>query len=194
MKKAADEKKQKNGDKKFFKYVVVGCTITLIDFLIYTLLMAVVFAENVDMAGVASVISGIIATCVAYLLHGNITWKNRDPGKLGVVKFFAWNAFMVILLRPLMSFGFKSLTGLYQFAYMISSAIHLPFTYDFVENTGLFVLMTVVTMTLNFLCYDRVVFGGKADKDEREEVDMYGVWDAGEKEQRQRKTKDDAKK
>ena len=194
MKKETGEKKQKKSEKRLFKYIVVGCTITLADFLIYTVLMAVVFSENVDMAGVASIISGVIATCVAYLLHGNITWKNRNPGKLGVVKFFAWNAFMVILLRPLMSFGFKSLTGLYQFAYMISSAIHLPFSYDFVENTGLFVLMTIVTMTLNFLCYDRVVFGGKADKNEREEVDMYGVWDAGEKEKRQRKTKDNAKK
>lgn len=169
------------------KYVGVGIGVTLIDFVTYSLLMALIFSENVDMVGVASVISGIVATFAAYLLHGNITWKTRDPGKFGIVKFFAWNAFMVILLRPLMSVVFKSFTGLYQFGYMISSAIHLPFEYDFVENTGIYLLMTVVTMILNFLCYDRVVFGG-ADKKQREEINVEGVRKSGEEKKSKSKT------
>ncbi len=169
------------------KYVGVGIGVTLIDFVTYSLLMALIFSENVDMVGVASVISGIVATFAAYLLHGNITWKTRDPGKFGIVKFFAWNAFMVILLRPLMSVVFKSFTGLYQFGYMISSAIHLPFEYDFVENTGIYLLMTVVTMILNFLCYDRVVFGS-ADKKQREEINVEGVRKSGEEKKSKSKT------
>ncbi len=169
------------------KYVGVGIGVTLIDFVTYSLLMALVFSENVDMVGVASVISGIVATFAAYLLHGNITWKTRDPGKFGIVKFFAWNAFMVILLRPLMSVVFKSFTGLYQFGYMISSVIHLPFEYDFVENTGIYLLMTVVTMILNFLCYDRVVFGS-ADKKQREEINVEGVRKSGEEKKSKSKT------
>ena len=178
-------------DKKVLKYVGVGITVTLIDFVTYSLLMAIIFSENVNMVGPASVISGIVATFAAYLLHGNITWRTKDPGKFGIVKFFAWNAFMVILLRPLMSVIFKSFTGLYQFGYMISSAIHLPFEYDFVESTGIYLLMTVVTMVLNFLCYDRVVFGG-ADKKQREEVVVESVRESGEEKKSQRKTKKDA--
>lgn len=175
-------------DRKVLKFIGVGVGVTLIDFVVYTLLMALVFSENVDMVGVASVISGVVATFAAYILHGNITWKTKDPGKFGIIKFFAWNAFMIILLRPLMSVVFKSFTGLYQFGYMISSAIHLPFEYDFVENTSIYILMTIVTMVLNFFCYDRVVFGG-ADKKQREEIDMKSVRKSGEEKKGKGETK-----
>jgi hypothetical protein len=49
--------------------------------------------------------------------------------------------------------------------------MHLPFDYDFVHSTGAFVLTSIVTMILNFLFYDKIVFGKKKEeeKEEKEE-------------------------
>ena len=60
---------------------------------------------------------------------------------------------------------FSLITPLYEFAYNICTAIHLPFTYEFVLTTGAFALTSIVTMILNFLFYDKFVFG-KTNKKE----------------------------
>ena len=74
---------------------------------------------------------------------------------------------------------------------MITSAVHLPFDYDFVESTGIYVLMTIVTMTLNYIFYEKVVFGNvaKVQEKEGEEVDVERVRKAGKEAESQKKTK-----
>ena len=51
---------------------------------------------------------------------------------------------------------------LYQLAFNICQFMHIPFSFEFVASTGNFVLMTGVTMVVNFLVYDRFVFGKKS--------------------------------
>lgn len=176
---------------RVLKFIGGGVAATVVDYVVYTLFVMVVFGGNVGMAWLASIFSGIAATFAAFILHSKITWKERSPGKYGIIKFFAWNAFVIILVRPLLTKLFGLLIGLYQFAFMITSAVHLPFDYDFVESTGIYVLMTIVTMTLNYIFYEKVVFGNvaKVQEKEGEEVDVERVRKAGKETQSQKKTK-----
>ncbi|MBQ1393893.1 MAG: hypothetical protein IIY81_10275, partial [Lachnospiraceae bacterium] len=62
---------------------------------------------------------------------------------------------------------FSLITPLYEFAFNIASAINLPFTYEFVLTTGSFALTSIVIMILNFLFYDKFVFGKKKVSNEK---------------------------
>ena len=175
---------------KIFKFVGVGITVTLIDYLVYSFVMMVLFGGNTDLVWLGSIISGVAGTIAAYILHSNITWRGRDPGKYGVLKFFGWNILLVAAIRPLLTLFFGLLDGLYEFAFMITDGIGIPFTFEFVESTGIYVLMTAVIMVLNFLFYDRVVFGEVKHKDNgKKKVNVDSVRKSGEEKQSQKETK-----
>lgn len=181
--------------KRVFKFIGVGLTVTVIEYTIYTLLMMVLFGGNTEMAPLATALSGAVAMIVAFLMHSKITWRERDPGKLGIIKFFAWNILLVALIRPGLAAFFELPVGLYQFAYMITSAIHLPFSYDFVESTGIYVLVTAISMVLNFICYEKVVFGTRIKVEEKqgEKIDMKSIRKSGEEKKGKTETKNNAK-
>ncbi len=180
---------------KIFKFIGVGLTVTLIDYLVYSFTMMVIFQGNTDLVWLDSITSGIAGTIAAYVLHSNITWRGRDPGKYGILKFFAWNALLVAVIRPGLTFIFGILDGLYEFAFMLTDGVGLPFTFEFVESTGIYILMTAVIMVLNFLFYDRVVFGTVNKKDDNnKEVDVNSVRKPREEKQRKKKASKNAKK
>lgn len=185
-----------NQMKKVFKFIGVGLSVTVIEYIIYTILVMVIFGGNTEMAPLATGLSGAVAMIVAFVMHSKITWRERNPGKFGVVKFFAWNILLVALIRPGLAAFFELLTGLYQFAFMITDAIHLPFSYDFVESTGIYVLVTAVAMVLNFIFYEKIVFGTKVkiEKKQGKEVKVESVRQARKEEKRERKAEQDAEK
>lgn len=162
---------------RILKFAGVGIAATIADFLLYELALHTVFQGNLTASAIAA---GVGATFVAYIGHSKITWKTRDPGKWGIVKFFLWNAFMVALVRPILVWFFDLLTGLYEFGLWLCQAIHLPFDYEFVESTGVYILMTIVTLVLNYLFYGRVVFS--KEKVGGEKVDVKSVRKAGKEE------------
>ena len=178
---------------KVFKFIGVGLVVTLFDYLVYNIVVMGIGGGNTNIAWLGTLVAGVCATFLAFIMHSKITWRTRDPGKYGILKFFAWNALLVIAIRPLTTLVFGLLTGLYEFAFMITGGIGLPFSYEFVESTGIYILMTIVTMTLNFFFYDKIVFG-KAGKNNGKEIDMEGVRQARKEEERQKKTKDSTSK
>ena len=144
--------------KRTGKFAIIGIILALFNFLIYTFLARVVFKNN-DFLWFNSIVAYILATFLAYFLHSRITWKERTPTKPGIVMFFVWNFVTALAISPFFTIFFKLMTPLYQFAHGITSAIGLPFDYNFVESTGVFCLTTLVTMVFNFLFYDKLVFG-----------------------------------
>lgn len=144
---------------KAWRFFWVGTALTLFDYAIYEALELTLFqGEN---AGMASVISGTVATVAAFFAHSRITWKARKVGKPEIIKFFAWNALTMWVIRPLLTRGAEFLEPLYQFTYGISGFLRLPFNLEFVRTTGIFVICTAVIMILNFLFYEKLVFGKK---------------------------------
>ena len=148
-----EEKSGKKNFKKILKFAGVGIAATIVDFLTYQFSLNILFKDNL---AISAIVSGVVATFAAYIMHNNITWKERDPGKYGVVKFFVWNVIAVFGLRPPLTWLFSTcFDWLYGFIYFLTSWI---FNYEFVKSTGVYVLMTLVIMFLNFAVYEKLVF------------------------------------
>lgn len=150
--------------KHAIRYVLVGVSLTIFSYILYTILSNLIFKDN-TLIWLSNLIATTITTIIAYFLHSKITWKEREVTKTSIYKFFIWNAMIAFAISPFFNQIFSYITPLYEFAYNITSAIHLPFTYEFVLTTGAFVLATAVIMVLNFLFYDKFVFGKKAKKE-----------------------------
>lgn len=140
------------------RYLFVGIAITIFNFGFYSILANLIIRNN-DLLWLSTFISTAVTTIVAYLAHSKITWKERHVTKHSIIRFFIWNTLLAVAIGPWLTQLFSFITPLYEFAYSITSAIHLPFSYEFVLSTGAFILTAIVTMILNFLFYDRFVFG-----------------------------------
>ena len=143
-----------------FRYFFVGISVTIFNYALFAILSNLIIKNN-DLLWLSNLIATGITTIVAFISHSKITWKDRSVTKHSVIRFFIWNAALTFLIAPALTQFFSIFTPLYEFAYNITSAIHLTFTYEFVLTTGAFVLTSAVIMILNFLFYDRFVFGKK---------------------------------
>ena len=157
-KKGASEKTRQKG-----KYFVFGLLNTGINYGIYEALALLVFTEE-NQLWIATLISGAISIFVGYFLHSRFTWKDREVKKKQLGKFFIWNVVMNVAIRPLLTMFFGLFEFLYKFAFDICQSVGIGFSYEFVETTGNYVLMTAVVMVINYLVYDKFVFGTKREK------------------------------
>lgn len=163
---------------KVLKFAGVGIVATIVDYLVYQFSLNVLFKDNL---AISAVISGVVATFAAYIMHNNITWRERDPGKYGVLKFFIWNGIAVFGLRPPLTWFFSTcFEWLYGFVYFLTGWI---FSYEFVKSTGVYVLMTLVIMLLNYTVYEKLVFTKDKGVDGKK-VDMKSVGKAGKEAKR----------
>ena len=143
--------------KRSGKFAIVGTFLALFNFAVYELIARLIINNN-ELLWIDSIIAYTLATILAYIMHSNITWKERNITKTGIIKFFAWNGLTAIAISPALTWLFGHITPVYEFAFNISSALHLPFDYDFVESTGIFCFTTAITMIINFFFYDKIVF------------------------------------
>ena len=143
--------------KRIGKFFIVGIILAIFNFALYTII-ARIFNNN-ETLWLTSIIATTFTAILAYVLHSRITWRERAPSKTGVTNFILWNILLTIAITPFFTWFFGLAKFLYEFTYNISSAIYLPFDYAFVESTGIFILVNIVIMILNYLFYDRLVFG-----------------------------------
>ena len=156
------------------RYFFVGIAITVFNFSTYSLINYLFLGINPFNMGndngnsnflwLSTLISTAITTIVAYLAHSKITWKERHVTKHSIIRFFIWNALLTFPIGPGLTQLFSLLTPLYEFAFTICQALHLPFSYEFVLSTGVFALTSIAAMILNFFFYDRFVFGKKPNQ------------------------------
>lgn len=150
------------------RYLFVGIFLTVFNYIFYTILSNLVIKNN-NLLWLSTLISTFITTIVAYLMHSRITWKERHVTKSAIYKFFIWNLLLTFPIGPGLTQFFTLFTPLYEFTFNICQNLHLDFSYEFILTTGAFVLTTAVTMVMNFLLYDKFVFG-KSKKIEKEEA------------------------
>lgn len=143
--------------KHAIRYFIVGVLVTVFNYALFEILSNLIIKNN-DLLWLSNLIATAVTTVVAYFAHSRITWKERHVTKFSVIRFFIWNAFITIVIAPVFTQLFSLLTPLYEFAFNICQALHLPFTYEFILTTGAFALNSIVIMILNFLFYDRFVF------------------------------------
>ena len=149
------------------RFTIIGIILAVFNFLIYTFLARVIFNSN-ELLWLDSIISYALATILAYLLHSRITWKERPVTHRGIIMFFVWNGITAILISPVLTWLFYLTTPLYEFLYNISLTLHLPFDYAFIESTSIFIFVNAITMILNYLFYDKLVFNTNTKEKEHE--------------------------
>lgn len=149
------------------RYLVVGIVITVFNYAFYSILSNLIIQNN-DLLWLSTLISTTVTTIVAYILHSKITWKERPLTKTAKYKFFIWNLIGAFIVGPLLTQFFSLLIPLYEFAYHIIEALHIPFSYEFTITTGVFVLTSFVYMLLNFFLYDKFVFGKSKQTSKKE--------------------------
>jgi len=142
------------------RYLIVGISITLFNYGLYSIISNLIIKNN-DFLWASTLISTLITTLVAYFAHSKITWKEREVTKIAKYKFFIWNLILAFAIGPWITQLFSLFTPAYDLAYNIFQNMHIDFSYDFVQSTGAFVFTGIVTMILNFLFYDKFVFGKK---------------------------------
>ena len=149
-----------------FRYFIVGVLVTGFNYALFAILSNLIIKSN-NLIWLSNFIATTVTTIVAYFAHSKITWKEREVTKHSIIRFFIWNAMLTVAIAPGFTQLFSLFTPLYEFVYNITSAIHLPFSYEFVLTTGAFVLNSIVIMILNFLFYDKFVFGKKKITNEK---------------------------
>ena len=140
------------------RYLIIGTCLALFNYGSYAILANLIINNN-DLIWLSTFIATAITTILAYILHSKITWKERPITKTAIYKFLIWNILLTILINPVLTQLFSYITPLYDFAFNIFQNLHIPFTYDFTLTTGAFVLTAIVTTILNYLFYDKFVFG-----------------------------------
>ena len=140
------------------RYLIIGTTLAIFNYVLFMILSNVIIKNN-DFLWLSTLIGTAITTILAYILHSKITWKERPITKTAKYKFFIWNFILAFAIGPFFTQLFSLLTPLYEFAFHIFEAIHIPFSYEFTLTTGTFVLTAIVTTILNFFFYDKFVFG-----------------------------------
>lgn len=162
-----EQKREVKTSKHAVRYVFVGIFLTVFNYVLYTILSNLII-KNSDLLWLSTLIATLATTIVAYIMHSKITWKERKITKTAIYKFFIWNGLLTFPISPGLTQFFALFTGLYEFAHNICENLNLGFTYDFVQSTGAFIFTTAVTMIMNFLLYDKFVFG-KSKKSQKEE-------------------------
>ncbi|MBR0467931.1 GtrA family protein [Candidatus Saccharibacteria bacterium] len=160
---SSDSQTDVKTSKHALRYLIVGILITVFNYVLFAILSNLIIKNN-DLIWLSNFIATAVTTIVAYFAHSKITWKERTVTKHSIIRFFIWNAILTVAIAPGFTQLFSLFTPLYKFAYGITNAIRLPFTYEFVLTTGAFALNSIVIMILNFLFYDKFVFGKKTTK------------------------------
>ena len=74
------------------------------------------------------------------------------------------------VIRPILLAAFIHLTPIYDLAFSVSSALTLPFNYEFIANTGAFGFMAALILIYNYLVYDRFVFKSNQQPEEAKDA------------------------
>lgn len=190
------KKSKKDADvsaSRILKFAGVGFLAAIIDYAVYEVCVLAIFSELSFKQPLSIVVAGAVSTIAAFFLHSNITWKERDPGKLGIFKFFLWNILIIEILRPQLTvlFDLELFHHFYQFVYMLVGWIPLFSSYDFVSSTTSYVLITIITMTLNFIFYEKFVFGSKK---QGEKINVESVRKSGKEQKTERESEDNSDK
>lgn len=145
-------------------FLLVGGGNTLFDFLFYTLLTSTVFKNGKHIA-LAGIVSGTFALLCAFLTHSFITWRGSHISHKTIMKFVAFTGFGMWVIRPTLLALFIKLAGLYDWVYKLLHDIGLPFSHNFVANTGAFGFMVVIVLLYNYYVYSRFVYKTQSTSD-----------------------------
>jgi putative flippase GtrA len=134
-------------------FALVGVANTIFDYILF-----MIFANFLSNE-IASICSATFAMVVSFFLHKKFTWGDRETSRASIAQFLIVTAFVMWGVRTVVIWGLTAAsTGfmepLYQFAHWVLRFL----SYDFVVKTGIFGIATLVTLTLNYFLYNKIIF------------------------------------
>lgn len=151
--------KSQSGNKELgqvVRFVIVGISNFLVDFIIYNLLLG--FASNIS-AVWAGVISGTAAMINSFIFNKNFTFKAKNLSLLKLVLFFVITAFGLYAIRPVIIYVFTNVwLWPSQVIYDVTSWLNLPFSRDFDTRNLALVAAILIVLFYNYLMYKYFVF------------------------------------
>ncbi len=156
-----EKKEAKNKAKKFSVFFVIGIGTTLIDFVFYSIIASLI--NNNDWLIIPTFIGGTIGTIAGYFMNSRLIWKDYKTTKREISIFFIYNAIKTFGIKAIFTWFFKLLTPIYNFAFSISSNLHLPFTFEIIERVGVFGFTALTCMLITYFTYDKIVFRSKKE-------------------------------
>ncbi len=158
---------EKIGINKFVCFFILGVITTLIEYVFYTISARII--NNNDILWVSALIGGVIGTIFAFFLNSRLIWKNSKVTKREITIFFVYDIGKTFTLKTFFTWVFGLIKPVYEFAFSISSNLGLPFDYNFVESTGVFVFTALVCMMITYFTYDKIVFKNKKEIEKTKE-------------------------
>jgi len=155
------------------RFGLVGILNTVVDFVVLNILAVTLLpkslvlasftlaGQNVVVTGliVAGLISGTVAMINSYFFNLRFTFKSRHVTSRHTVYFFIITIFGLYVIRPVL---FKIFTDVWQwpvsFAFMITQALHVPLSQDFVQRNLVLAITILVVLVYNYLMYKYFVF------------------------------------
>ena len=162
--------------KKFSKFFGIGIITTLIEFIAYTIVARCI---SNNYLWLATLIGGIVGVISSFVLNTKFVWKDSKAGKSEALGVFGYGMIKTFVIKEFFTFIYGLITPIYELAFQISSAIKLPFDYDFIESTGVFGFTALSTMFITYFIYDKFIFN-KKKKDSGKNVDMKSVGESRE--------------
>lgn len=139
------------------RYLILGIIIAIFNYALFMIFSNIII-KNTNLLWLSTLICTTITTFLAYGLHSRITWKERPITSTAKYKFLIWNLLGAFIINPILTQFFALFTPLYDSIFGIVQHLNIPFSYNFVLTTTIFVLTAIITTILNFLFYDKFVF------------------------------------
>ena len=167
--------------KKFGKFFGFGVITTLIEYIVFTIVARIL---SNDFLWLATLIGGIVGVVASFILNTEFVWKDKKAGKSEAAEVLGYGMVKTFVFKEFFTWVFTLITPVYELAFSISSAIHLPFDYDFVESTGVFGFTAVATMFITYFVYDKMIFTKNKEKNHGKNINMESVREAREEHER----------
>ncbi|MCL2094563.1 GtrA family protein [Candidatus Saccharibacteria bacterium] len=139
-------------------FVGVGVFNTVAD---YGLFMLLVMLLGLG-APLAGVISATVMMVVSFFLHKNLTWRDRGADNKVMWQFLLGTAVTMWAVRPVLMWCFEMMLDPLVVSFMArAESLEAIIGTAVVLSTLIFGFSTVVTLVLNYIFYNKIVFNPK---------------------------------
>lgn len=137
------------------RFGLVGVLNTIVDFVIYNLLIQFFIVPVV----IASVISGTIAMINSFVFNQRFTFRAKKVDARQTLYFFMLTIFGLYVIRSLMVYWLtKTWIAPAKLVYHLTNFLKLPLTQAFVTRNFALVAAIVVVLVYNYITYKKFVF------------------------------------
>lgn len=155
-----NKESQSRHTKRVSIFLLIGAGNTLVDFVLLNILN---LGLNWPII-LANLVSGSVGVTLSFILNSRFVFKPAHRSVAQIYTFILVTAFGLYVLQNLVIYLLIDVwPAPLKLADRVQASLGLPFSSQFVMTNGAKAIATVVSLTWNYVCYDRIVFKAKSD-------------------------------